>query len=238
MSVYKNDKGKWTAYIRYKDWQGKNRVKKSEIFKTKKEALEFERQFIAKKARDITMNFRTFVDIYIEDMKPQLKLNTMETKIQIIDSHIVPYFECKSLCDINSTDILQWQNDLLNMRDSNDRAYSPTYLRTIQNQLHTIFNHAVKYYDMPKNPCKTVNKMGKAKAKEMMFWTKEEYMKFIETMKNKPVSYYLFEILYWTGIREGELLALSKKDFDLENKTVSITRSYQKNKRSGDNYIT
>ena len=40
--------------------------------------------------------------------------------------------------------------------------------------------------------------MGKAKGKEMLFWTKEEYLKFSEVMKDKPVSYYAFEVLYWT----------------------------------------
>jgi integrase len=231
MSVYKNAKGKWTAYIRYKDWQGKSCVKKSEVFKTRREAQEFEREFIAKKSKDIKMGFSTFVDIYIDDVKPQLKENTMETKIQIINSHILPYFEAKCLCDISSTDVLQWQNELLNKSDENGRAYSPTYLRTIQNQLNAIFNHAVKYYDLPKNPCRAVKKMGRAKAPEMLFWTKNEYKQFIETMKNKPVSFYIFEVLYWTGIREGELLALTKDDFDLDKRTLTINKSYQRIKR-------
>ena len=34
---------------------------------------------------------------------------------------------------------------------------------------------------------------------------------------DKPISYYAFQILYWTGIREGELLALTPGDFNFEN---------------------
>lgn len=49
----------------------------------------------------------------------------------------------------------------------------------------------------------------------MDFWTKEEYLKFIECVKDKPISYYAFQILYWCGIREGELLALTPADIDL-----------------------
>ena len=70
--------------------------------------------------------------------------------------------------------------------------------------------------------------MGKKKAKEMLFWTKDEFFQFIETMKNKPMSYYAFEVLFWTGIREGELLALTRGDVDLEKKILHIRKSYQR----------
>lgn len=70
--------------------------------------------------------------------------------------------------------------------------------------------------------------MGKGNAEEMKFWTQEEFEKFIEYVKDKPVSYYAFLTLYWTGIRLGELLALSLDDFDIKEKTLSITKSYQR----------
>lgn len=81
---------------------------------------------------------------------------------------------------------------------------------TVQNQLSAIFNHACRFYGLANNPSKQAGKMGKAKSKEMLFWTKEEYLKFAEVIKDKPISYYAFEMLYWTGIREGELLALER----------------------------
>jgi integrase len=101
-------------------------------------------------------------------------------------------------------------------------------MKTLQNQLSAIFNHAVKYYGLAVNPAAKVGNMGKAKNKEMLFWTKEEYLKFADAMMDKPVSFYAFEILYWCGIREGELLALTPADFDFERSTVSITKSYQR----------
>lgn len=73
--------------------------------------------------------------------------------------------------------------------------------------------------------------MGVEERKEMQFWTKEEYTKFAEVMMDKPLSYYAFEMLYWCGIREGELLALTPADFNFERKTVSITKSYQRIKK-------
>ena len=62
-------------------------------------------------------------------------------------------------------------------------------------------------------------------SKEMDFWTKEEYLKFSEAMMDKPRSYYAFEMLYWCGIRSGELLALTPADFDFQKQTVTISQT-------------
>ena len=70
--------------------------------------------------------------------------------------------------------------------------------------------------------------MGKEEHREMLFWTKEEYLKFADVMMDKPVSYYAFEILYWCGIRMGELLALTPADFNFETHTLRINKSYQR----------
>lgn len=86
------------------------------------------------------------------------------------------------------------------------------------------------------NPSKQAGKMGKAKAKEMLFWTKEEYIKFSEVMKDKPISYYAFEVLYWTGIREVELLALQRKDINVEERKLFISKSYQRLEKQ--DYVT
>ena len=106
--------------------------------------------------------------------------------------------------------------------------YSPTYLKTIHSQLSAIFNHAVRYYHLPSNPAQRAGTMGSEEHKEMLFWTKEEYLKFADVMMDKPVSYYAFEMLYWTGIRCGELLALTPKDFNFERQVLTINKSYQR----------
>ena len=117
---------------------------------------------------------------------------------------------------------------MLNSKYKNGNPYSPVYLKTLHNQLSAIFNHAVKYYGLHENPAAKVGNMGKARSREMLFWTQEEYQKFSFAIMDKPVSFYAFEMLYWCGIREGELLALTPTDFNFERKTVSITKSYQR----------
>lgn len=78
--------------------------------------------------------------------------------------------------------------------------------------------------------------LGQYDSDAMLFWTKEEYMKFIPTMANKTYSYMAFELLYWCGIRLGELRALTPADIDFETNTLSITKSYQRIK--GEDVIT
>lgn len=231
MSVFKDkwngyNGDRWRVEVYYKDWKGERKRHEKRGFTTKKAAVVYEQEFMAKKTKDINMGFSLFIDIYLEDIKPQIKDSTFATKENIIETHIRPYFKELSLSQITSMHILQWQNDLLSKRDENGRPYKETFLRTIQNQLNAIFNHAVKYYDLPKNPCGATKKLGKANAKEMEFWTQEEYQAFAGVMKDTPISYYAFQLLYWTGIRCGELLALTREDFDLEKKTLRINKTY------------
>ena len=135
---------------------------------------------------------------------------------------ILPYFGTKKIAEITAADVRQWQNSMMK------QGYAPTYLKTIHNQLSAIFNYAVRYYDLPRNPCTQAGSMGKGKAEEMKFWTQEEFETFIESLKDKPVSYYAFLTMYWTGVRVGELLALTLADFSIEEKTLSITKSFQR----------
>lgn len=229
MAVYKDEKtNTWKVYYRYTDWQGKRRQTTKRGFQTKRDALAWEREQLGKVQTDLGMTFESFIDIYTVDMKNRVKENTWHTKEHIIRTKILPYFGRRKLADIQPKDILAWQNEMLNAKDKNSKAYSPVYLKTLHNQLSAIFNHAVKYYGLAVNPAAKVGNMGKARGKEMLFWTQDEYAKFSEAIMDKPISFYAFEMLYWCGIREGELLALTPKDFDFENGTVSINKSYQR----------
>ncbi len=108
------------------------------------------------------------------------------------------------------------------------RPLSKNYLKTVHNQLSAIFNHAIRYYGLQVNPAQKAGNMGIEEKKEMLYWTREEYTKFSEVMMDKPISFCAFEMLYWCGIREGELLALTAADFNFEKSTVSINKSYQR----------
>lgn len=214
--------GKWLIQYRYTDWQGKRRKSTKRGFATKREAEEWLRNFLITQKADFDMKFEDFWKMYCADMETRLREHTMRTKKYIVELKILPYFGNKRVNDITAADIRQWQNELIKM------GYSPTYLKTINNQLSAIFNYAVRYYDLKSNPCVKAGSMGKSKAEEMDFWTGEEFRKFIDSVMNKRLSYMAFMTLYWTGMRLGELLALNPNDVDLEKRTISITKSYQR----------
>ena len=214
--------GKWLIQYRYTDWQGKRRKSTKRGFATKREAEEWLRNFLIKQKADFDMKFEDFWKMYYADIETRLREHTMRTKKYIVELKILPYFGNKRVNDITAADIRQWQNELIKM------GYSPTYLKTINNQLSAIFNYAVRYYDLKSNPCAKAGSMGKSKAEKMDFWTVEEFRKFIDSVMNKRLSYMAFMTLYWTGMRLGELLALNPKDVDLEKRTISITKSYQR----------
>ena len=205
MAVYKEEKtNTWRVIYRYTDWNGERKQTQKRGFKTKREAQSWEREQLNKLGGDLDMTFNSFVGHYAEDMQTRLKENTWETKKHIIETKLVPYFGKLKMCNITAQQIITWQNELINYKDDKGKSYSPVYLKTIHNQLSAIFNHAVRYYNLKENPCKKAGSMGKKKNREMLFWTKDEYLKFADAMMEKPLSYYAFEMLYWTGIREGD----------------------------------
>ena len=228
MAAFKDKKnGSWYVQFRYTDWRGERQQKLKRGFATKKEAQTWEREFLMQKKADVNMSVESFVALYTTDMQRRVKENTWGTKEHIIRTKLLPYFGKLKMSSITPQQIVRWQNELINYRDKDGAPYSPVYLKSIQNQISAIFNHAVRYYNLKENPCKKAGSMGKKKNREMAFWTKEEYLQFIDAMMDKPLSFYAFEMLYWCGIREGELLALTPADFDLDKRTVTINKTFQ-----------
>ena len=220
--------GKWLIQFYYKNAFGENKKTTKRGFSSKKEAEEWYMNFKLSQNGNLNMTLEAFVQIYINDLKNKIRENTWISKMQIIETKILPYFKNKRMCDIEPKDIIKWQNELEALTDKQGKHYAPTYLRAINSQLSAIFNHACRYYKLHENPVSKVPAIGKKKAKEMDFWTKEEYLKFADAMMDKPLSYYAFELLYWCGIRLGEMLALTPGDFNFDNNTVSISKSYQR----------
>ena len=229
MSIYKdNVTGKWRVVYRYTDWTGETHQSSKRGFSTKREALMWERELLLKKEAKLDMTFESFYEIYVEDMQNRIRDNTWGTKTNIARTKILPYFGKRKIGEIEPRDIIAWQNELLAIRQPNGKPYSSSYLQKIHSQLSAIFNHAVNFYHLPSNPAQKAGNMGKEEHREMLFWTKEEYLKFADVMMDKPVSYYAFEILYWCGLRMGELLALTPADFNFETHTLRINKSYQR----------
>ena len=205
MSIYKdNVTGKWRVVYRYTDWTGKTKQTSKRGFPTKREAQIWEHEQMLKHDAKLDMTFASFYEIYVEDKKERIRDNTWGTKNNIARTKILPYFGERKIAEIEPKDVIAWQNHLLAFKRANGKGYSASYLRKIHSQLSAIFNHAVDFYHLPSNPAQKAGNIAIEEYKEMLFWTKEEYLKFADVMMDKPVSYYAFEMLYWCGIRMGD----------------------------------
>lgn len=229
MPAYKdNERNTWMIKFQYKNWMGERKWVTKRGFKTKRDALQWEREFLLQKKGSLEMSFANFANLYREDRMPRLKESTAAMKDAIIDTKLVPFFGKKPIQEITTRDVMQWQNEMLRYRDpKTGNPYSKCYLKTIHNQLSAVFNHAVRYYGLKENPAMLVGNMGTDKGIEMNFWTREEYLRFAEAMMEEPMAYYCFQVLYWCGIREGELLALTQEDIDFQQHTIRINKTFQ-----------
>lgn len=221
MPAYKDEKtGSWYAKFYYEGFLGERKTKFKRGFETKKEALDYEREFLVMQQGSVSMKLESFVEVYFKDKEGRLKLRTVDTKRKLIEQKIIPYFAEKTLDEITPLDLMKWQNDLLN------KGFKPTYLRMIQNQMTALFNHAERFYGLKNNPCKKIDKMGKPNAKELNFWTKEEFDIFIDSFSEDEKVYKLiYELLFWLGCRIGEVMALTFSDIDYEKSTVTINKT-------------
>jgi len=230
MPAYKDKKrGTWYCQFYYKDWTGETKQKRKRGFKREKDAKEWERNFLNNLAKTSDITFPNLVNNYMSDLATRLKPTTMETKRSIFDIKITPYFKNYKVCDVDELAIRRWQNELLNYRDDNGKPYSETYLRTINNQISAILNYATVYYKLPNNPCRKVGSIGKSEADSMKIWTLDQFEQFIEH-ENKPAGRLAFNIFFWSGIREGELLALTRSDFiydGVDDYKLNINKNFE-----------
>lgn len=221
MSVYKHPKtGKWYCIFRFDDWRGTRKQIKKSGFNRRADALEWERNYLTKETGSLAMTFGALVELYMADAQARLRPTTHQNKMWIFEKKILPYFEKQRIIDITPAKIRKWQTELMG------KGYAPTYLKTINNQMTALFNFAVKYYGLPSNPAIAAGSMGKRSAEEMGFWTVEEFDRFIAGMEGDPTASTAFQVLFWTGMREGELLALTLNDVDFDRSGIYVRRSY------------
>lgn len=218
MPVYQDKTtGKYYFTCYYVDWQGERRRKVKRGFTLAREAKKAEREFLDQYAEQCNMSFSAFYDIYIADCKARLKGDTLQAKESRFTNSILPYFANLPISDITPAHVRQWQNKMM-------QQYAPTSQRQIQAQLSALFNFAVKFYGLRRNPARTAGSMGKIKSGRLDFWTLEEFNKAIIYEKNFTIKT-AFIVLFYSGLRAGELLALNLEDYNREEKTVTVSKN-------------
>lgn len=225
--------GKWNTQFYYRTITGENKKKHKRGFERKRDAKEWREEFIRRNSGTPDMDFNSLWDEYKEDLRHQIKESTWETKIAIVDKKILPFFGKTPIMNIDERMVKKWQSGLLGMKSKNGNPYSDTYLRTINNQLSAILNHGVVYYKLPYNPIHRVGSIGDKHAESRDFWTLEEYQVIIEYFKDMIDYKTAYNLLFFSGIRLGELLSLTLNDFDIDNHSVHIKSNWgRRNKKN------
>lgn len=168
--------------------------------------------------------FEYFYEIYMNDIRLRCKMSTLRMKQNVFENKILPFFGKMRICDITPNVIKQWQVE----QSSAEFGYSSSYLHYMNAQLSAFMEYVKELCDLPVNPCTRVRSMGSVKNRSSKYWTPEEYFAFRDATKVEPLAYICFETLFWTGIRAGEMLALTPEDIDLKRREITINKTFQK----------
>ena len=234
---YQVKKGvKWMVKFNYSDPKtGKTKTEYKRGFETKREAREYENEFLenltADSGEEDPLYERTFEDVFHEYLmshkREDIKDSTLRTKYNIFEKHIFPTFRNVLISEITDDDIAEWQAKMKNFVMTNGKHFSKSFLRTIQSQFNSIINYANSKGYLHQNPLADIKNMG-IKDKRVEFWSTSEYERFAYCAMKYPHYYYAFEVLYWCGLREGEMLALTLQDIDLEQAVIYVNKTYQR----------
>lgn len=222
MPVYKDEKhNTWYVKLYYTDWTGQKRQKMKRGFKLQRDAKEWENDFLTQQAGESDMKFSALVELFLKDYKSRVKLSSYITRESIINKHLLPYWKDTAINQITPAGVRKWQQTVIN------KGYSQSHLHQINVVMVQLMGYAVKYYGLKQNPCNIAGSMGRSDVRRLNFWTLEEFQKFLETVTD-PAENAALQTLFFTGLRIGELLALTLADFDQDNSVLLVSKTYHK----------
>ena len=233
--IQQKNKKRWTKDGRcwyfdtyFIDLDGKKQEKRSKYYKTKKEAQEAEREFLINNDNNKTTDNKnvTFEKVYLEWLnmkKSKVKITSFYRLTKTLNKNILYFFKDYKIKDINYSTVEKWQKKFT------ANELSVEYKNTIVSYLKDILSYVVKFYNLNDKIIDKLytyrdDKPKKESNSKENFWTYDEFNKFISVVDNK-LYYLLFNFLYYTGVRFGEMIALNWNDINFENKTLSITKS-------------
>lgn len=217
MSVYKDkDRGTWYFVTRIDGKQIKRRG-----FKTKKEAVlaearmeeEYEEQLIDEE----NATFKYVAEEYLRWYKRRRKLSSYTKIASIINTHLIPRFGKKKIKSIRARDVTRYQDDIID-------DYAPSHSKKIHSVLSATFNFAIRQEYAEENPALIAGNIDLEEDRTVNFWTLEEFKDFIYHV-DAPLYHALFMTLYYSGMRKGELLALTWGDVDFENNQINVDKT-------------
>ena len=182
---------------------------------------------------------------YIEYIESTLKPSSIRKSKDNYNLHISPIIGYKKIYALTTKDILEFQDCLdkkeHKIRNKNSKRkcdsykLSTAFKQSIHTTLTSILNFGVKYYKLKQNVASITGNFKKSKGsvkKELNFLTENEFNNFINYENNTTYKDF-FTLLFYTGMRRGELLALLISDINFTKNEININKSI--NPKNGKN---
>lgn len=224
MPVYQDKKTKkWSFRTYASDVYGNRKQYERNGFITKKEAQAAESKF---KLEELNINsnvtFQELYEKYIEYKELQLKAQSLRAIKSRFKNYILPYFKEYKIDKITNNVYVKWQKEI------EKKSFKHKYNSTLHGAMVNILNYGVKFYNLKSNIASlSGNFKRKTELKKKVdFWSPEEFNQFINVVNNNVYKTF-FNTLYYTGIRQGEALALNWNDFK-DNKYLDINKTISK----------
>lgn len=229
MPVYQNKQTKrWKYRVYANDIFGNRKQFEKGGFATKREAQFAERELLSQdRVGECNLTFEELWELYKEHISLKMKAQSYRKTLSKFKNHILPYFKDYKVKNINATIYTKWQ------RIIEEKGFKYKYNASIHGSMVTILNYAVQFHGLKNN---IASQVGNFKRKydlqtSVNFWTLEEFNTFINVMPNDVYKAF-FTTLYYTGLRQGECLALTWKDFNKDY--LDIYKTISKEKLNGE----
>lgn len=227
MAVSKDKAGKWQVQVWYIDWQGLRKQKHKRGFATKREAQAWERDFISQE-HGKTISMPALIEAFKKDMDAKqslgnLKASTINTKLNNLQRYIEPYFKQADAATVKIADINTWIVVINKSNQRHERMSSGT-IKVVKNLLGQIFDFGIKHYGLQTNPVKSADTPAPyTNDTRPKLCPLEDFKIFYGSLKH-PRHRVIFNTLYWSGLRIGELLAITPADLDGNILTINKTK--------------
>ena len=132
----------------------------------------------------------------------------------IVDNKLLPIFGKKEVSKISRGEIKEFADNLL-------LDLTPKRTRMILNTLRAIFDIAVDYEHIVTNPADNI-KLPKHKPLKMQPFTPNE----VHTLITHADGWFknMVAVAFYTGMRQGEMIALTISDIDFNTMTINIDK--------------
>ena len=168
----------------------------------------------------------------LEVKKGNLAESTVDGKKAIFKNQILPKLGNVKISEISEEHIYKFHQDLLSMTclREKDKSLSNQTLIKVHKQLSAFLNYCVRKKLVPYNPAGVVGNFKKVK-KEKEYLTYQEFMQLLSVVNNIR-DLFIIQLLFYTGLRISEMLALSTDSIVTteQGTSLNITETYYKGK--------